>query len=355
MPQTAATTSANSTPIATPVQATPTAVPAPAAVAAPTATTTTAQVVTATVMTSAQQIVQPNTTSTTRTETPFSSSTRSAAPASAKEKKSAADTSEGSFIQSGSSTASTTSTASNLTTAAVTAVDNASGNQQVATNSTPARNGSNNAAASSISSVGTARDENRSTMNTDLTLPAEMIAGATASTTSSNAPEVNILLSSNNDFSDALKQVVHIAQLNEATGTTNPTRVAIELQTPPGAIVNVYVSKQDDSYRAQLSTNDPAALSWVQDQISSLRQNNDLGVEVKWLPAQIEGTSSLSATTTPSDGSGLNWNRDGQQQNNPQSDDQSQYQRQNSSSYEDLTEAEAESFASSFVTAGGVA
>ncbi len=194
-------------------------------------------------------------------------------------------------------------------------------------------------------------------MNTDLNLP-DMLANANAA--SGSTPEVNILLSSNNDFEDALKQVVHIAQLNDATGTSTaaePTRVAIELQTPPGAIVNVYVSKQqDDTYRAQLSTNDPAALSWVQDKISTLRQDNDLGVSVKWLPAQIESSSSLSASTTSSDGSNPNWNRDGQNQNYPSSDDRSQNQRQNQSSYEDdSTEAEAESFASSLVTAGGVA
>jgi len=118
-------------------------------------------------------------------------------------------------------------------------------------------------------------------MNTNLNLP-DMLANAA----SNSAPEVNILLSSNNDFEDALKQVIHIAQLNDATGSSpaEPTRVAIELQTPPGAIVNVYVSKTDDGYRAQLSTSDPAALSWVQDKIATLRLGNDLGVEVKWLP-----------------------------------------------------------------------
>ena len=195
-------------------------------------------------------------------------------------------------------------------------------------------------------------------MNTDLNLQ-DIAATASAATASNAAPEVNILLSTNNDFEDALKQVIHIAQLNDATGssTATPTRVAIELQTPPGAIVNVYVSKQpDDTYRAQLSTTDPAALSWVQDKIASLRQSNDLGVEVKWLPAQVESTSSLSATTTSSDGSNLNWNRDGQQQNNPTPDEQSQYQRQNQPSYEDdLVEDGVDSFTSKFATVGGVA
>ena len=195
-------------------------------------------------------------------------------------------------------------------------------------------------------------------MNTDLNL-SDLLANTSANGASNTAPEVNILLSSNNDFEDALKQVIHIAQLNDVTGSepAMPTRVAIELQTPPGAIVNVYVSKVDDSYRAQLSTTDPAALSWVQDKIASLRLGNDLGVEVKWLPAQVESSSSsISATTTSSDGSNLNWNRDGQQQNNPSPGDRDQYQRQNQPSYEDdLVEDGADSFNANLATAGGVA
>ncbi len=191
-------------------------------------------------------------------------------------------------------------------------------------------------------------------MNSNLDL-ADMITDAAARTISAPAPEVNILLSSNHDFEDALKQVVHIAQLNDASATPTPTRVAIELQTPPGAIVNVYVSRHEDTYRAQLSATDPAALSWVQDKIAALRQSNDLGVEVKWLPAQLEPNSPLSATTPSSDGSNLNWNRDGQQHHNPTPDDRPQSQRQDPSSLEDLTEAEAESFAASFATLGGAA
>jgi hypothetical protein len=238
---------------------------------------------------------------------------------------------------------------------AMTAVDNNTGNQQVATQSSASKNSANSVSASGAAGVGTARDDKRSTMNTDLNLP-DMIASASAATVSNTTPEVNILLSSNNDFEDALKQVIHIAQLSDATGgsTVTPTRVAIELQTPPGAIVNVYVSKQDDGYRAQLSTSDPAALSWVQDKIASLRQGDDLGVQVKWLPAQIE-SSSLSATTTSSDSSNLNWNRDGQQQNNPTPDDRSQYQRQAPSPEDDLTEAEADTFATNLQTVGGLA
>jgi hypothetical protein len=184
----------------------------------------------------------------------------------------------------------------------------------------------------------------------------EILAAPIAPALSHPAAEVNILLGSNHDFTDALKQVMHIAQLSDAAGSRTPTRIAIELQTPPGAVVNVYVSKQDNQYRAQLSTNDPAALSWVQDKITTLRADNDPGVNVKWLPAQVESTS-LSATTPSSDGSNLNWNRDGQPHAGyQQPDERSQSQRQHPSvAYEDPAESDAELFAASFATVGGVA
>ncbi len=287
-------------------------------------------------------------------EIPLSASSTRSTSSPAKEKNSTAGATERSFIQSAAPVASPVASASTPTATAVIAPANGAENQQVATPANSEKSASGSGAASAISTVGTAHDQRKATMNSNLDL-ADMITDAAARTISAPAPEVNILLSSNHDFEDALKQVVHIAQLNDASATPTPTRVAIELQTPPGAIVNVYVSKHEDTYRAQLSATDPAALSWVQDKIAALRQSNDLGVEVKWLPAQLEANSPLSATTPSSDGSNLNWNRDGQQHHNPTPDDRPQSQRQDPSSLEDLTEAEAESFAASFATLGGAA
>ena len=150
--------------------------------------------------------------------------------------------------------------------------------------------------------------------------------GGNAPATQHQAADVNIVLSSNNDFEDALKQVMHIASLTQTAESRTPMRVAIEIQTPPGAIVNVYVSKQEDGYRAQLSANDPQALSWVQDKMSSLRDSNtDLGVSVKWLPPQLEGTTTMSSGS----GSNLGWDRNGQNQSQyQQQDERPQSQRQ---------------------------
>ena len=118
---------------------------------------------------------------------------------------------------------------------------------------------------------------------------------------------------------------MHVAQLTQTNESRTPMRVAIEIQTPPGAIVNVYVSRQNDQWRAQFSTNDPQALAWVQDQMNSLRQSGDLGVDVNWLPPQMEsGTARARATN-----SNLAWDRGGQNQSSyQQPDERSQSQRQ---------------------------
>jgi hypothetical protein len=133
---------------------------------------------------------------------------------------------------------------------------------------------------------------------------------------------MNILLGSNNDFQDALKQVMHVAELTQTSQSLTPMRVEMEIQTPPGAIVNVYVSKQNDQWRAQLSTNDPQALAWVQDQMSSLRHSSDLGVSVRWLPPQMESGTSATSTSSSNQDSNLDWDRGGQNQSSYQQQDE---------------------------------
>jgi hypothetical protein len=271
----------------------------------------------------------------------------------AKEKKSASDSTEGIFLQA--TTASPTHATSTGGTPDPTfsSTSNLLNPQPVTTTFASAKTTLPSAVTAAAGPVGTAHVDKKAPMTNAAETP-EMLTTPTAAPTPRQPAEVNILLGSNHDFTEALKQVMHIAQLSDTAGSRTPTRIAIELQTPPGAVVNVYVSKQDDQYRAQLSTNDPVALSWVQDKITTLRQENDPGVNVKWLPAQIEGNS-LSATTPSSDGSNLNWNRDGQQQPGyQQPDERSQSQRRDpSAAYEDPAESDAELFATSFATVGG--
>jgi hypothetical protein len=288
------------------------------------------------------------------TETPLSGTARVSTPGASKEKKSAADSPEGSFLQLGATSSKSALTTPSLIAAPASALGDGAGNQQVATQFSSGKDALNGLGVTASSSVGTAPVEKKSSMSTDLNIPQAMI-GAGTNTVSRPLADVNILLSTNHDFEDALKQVVHIAQLSDLAASRAPTRIAIELQTPPGAIVNVYVSKQDNQYRAQLSTSDPAALSWVQDKIAALRQSDDLGVQVKWLPAQME-SNPLSAATTSGNGSNFNSNRDGQNQNDPQPDDRSQSGRQNQApAYEDLADTEAEAFSSRFAAIGGAA
>ncbi len=121
-----------------------------------------------------------------------------------------------------------------------------------------------------------------------------------------NAPALSaygtadIVLGSNQDFETALKHVMQVAQSGESTNV--PRRISIEIQTPPGAIVNVYVSRQNDQWRAQLGTNDPQALKWVQNQMEALRQTGGLGAEVTWLPPQMETNAGQNPNFTGNQG-----------------------------------------------------
>ena len=117
--------------------------------------------------------------------------------------------------------------------------------------------------------------------------------------------------------------------------------------------MNVYVSKQDDGWRAQLSTNDPTALSWVQDQVASLRSSSDLGVEVKWLPPQLEGTNTIM--TSGSQDANLGWNQGGGQSGYQQQDDRQQSTRQQDADAQELANGSANQFMNTLSALGRAA
>ena len=177
-------------------------------------------------------------------------------------------------------------------------------------------------------------------MNATLETSSLVASNGTNPLVTRTSADVHILLGSNKDFTEALEQVVHVADLSNLSKVTPPLRVAIEIQTPPGAIVNVYVSRQADSYRAQLSTDDPVALSWVQDQISSLKTSSDSGVAVKWLPAQLEASPTAGASTSSGGDRNLDWNRGQNQQGYQDANERQQSSRQQRGSYADEDSAE---------------
>ncbi len=252
--------------------------------------------------------------------------TKSASASPLKEKKSGSSIAEGSFLQAPPPSTPTDVRAKNLVGPPSITISHLAGLQQV-TPITGAKNSSSTTLPDVTSSVaGTANVEKTKAMSPDI-INSQIIAlsglGTQGSALQQTSADVNILLSSNNDFQDALKQVMHVAQLTQTDETRTPMRVAIEIQTPPGAIVNVYVSRQNDQWRAQLSTNDPQALTWVQDKMSSIR-SGDIGVDVKWLPPQMESSSTGGNTN-----SNLGWDHGGQNQSNYQpSDERPQPQRQ---------------------------
>lgn len=175
-------------------------------------------------------------------------------------------------------------------------------------------------------------------MNASLQMPDLFVSSGTHPLVARTSADVHILLGTNHDFADAIEKVMHVADLSNLSRTSNPLRVAIEIQTPPGAIVNVYVSRQaDSSYRTQLSTSDPQALHWVQDQIGSLKNSTAAGTDIRWAPAQLETSPSAAATGSASNGNNLDWNRGGHQAGDDSSDESPARHRPSSGRDEDET------------------
>ncbi len=191
-------------------------------------------------------------------------------------------------------------------------------------------------------------------MNSTLDILSPVVSNGTNPLVMRTSADLHISLGTNHDFTDALDQVMRVAELGNMSRTTPPLRVAIEIQTPPGAIVNVYVSRQaDSSYRAQLSTNDPEALRWVQTQIGSLKGATDTGSAIRWSPAQLEsGTTATAGSTSSGSDRGYDWNRGGQQgQSGYQQDERTP--RRRAAAYDESDEPDT--FAATFATVGGVA
>jgi hypothetical protein len=298
-----------------------------AATAATAATTATASATAATAAANAAQIAE--TTALASTKNTVSPSTAIPTTTSTKEKKSTSTDEEGSFIQSDDSTSDANSSPLDTLTFLLNGGSNSSGTQQLTTESQSKKLSLDSVSGSSSSSAGTANVEKQNAMNTDFDIP-QILSATTGPSTAlqQSTADVHIQLSSNNDFEDALTQVMHVAQLSQTTESRPPTRIAMELQTPPGAIVNVYVSRQNDQWRAQLSTNDPQALSWVQGKMSSLNQSSEFGVQVRWLPPQME--SGTAPSTNSGNDSNLAWDRGGQgQQGQQQSEERSKSRQQN--------------------------
>lgn len=229
---------------------------------------------------------------------------------SSKEKKSAALFAKGSFIQSDQRDSSTSCDGRTSLAPSLSPVGNSVQNQDVTSNKNPRDSSIDSLAAATAKDAGIANVEREDVMNSTLNPPGVFSANGINSQAQAmqNAPDAlggaNIVLSGNHGFERALSQVIEIARIAEQHSSRMPVRVAIEIQTAPGAVVNVYVSRQNDQWRAQLSTSDPQALSWVQDRMSALRQSTDFGNDIRWLPPQLENGGAYS--------------RDGRSQGQPQ-------------------------------------
>ena len=111
--------------------------------------------------------------------------------------------------------------------------------------------------------------------------------------------ETRVSLTSNSQFVEVLRQAA------EEKSMVAPQRLAIELQTPPGATVTVFFSQVNGQIRAQLSASDPSSLQWLQQQLGTLKQNES-GPNVVWLPPQLDDPKNNSQNENSRQGKGRN-------------------------------------------------
>jgi hypothetical protein len=245
-----------------------------------------------------------------------------------------------------------TDTTSALLQATLAASVNMADYQPVATtNITPLR-APGSLVAGPLASAGTTNDKNKSDMTSTLEMQNLVVSSGTHPLVTRADADLHIQLGTNADFHQALDQVMHVAELSNLSRVTPPLRVAIEIQTPPGAIVNLYISRQpDSSYRAQLSTNDAQALGWVQQQVGSLKETTDSGTDIRWSPAQLEsGTPATAGAGSSGSDRDLDWNRGGQQgQTGYQQDERRR------PAYVPVDEAESLGFFEAITAVGGAA
>ncbi len=146
--------------------------------------------------------------------------------------------------------------------------------------------------------------------------PAAPASSALSSNASGNESDKSVTLTSNTQFVDVIRQALDDRPM------TTPTRIAVELQTPPGAMVTVFFSQANGQLRAQLSANDSGSLHWLQQQVSTLRDGGGNAGSVVWLPPQLD-------------------KQPGEGDSSARQQQQQQPQKQNAPSAEDMALAES--------------
>ncbi len=99
-----------------------------------------------------------------------------------------------------------------------------------------------------------------------------------------NAPGESLQLSSTHRLQDVVDSVF------EERPLPTPRRIEIELKTPEGAKISLYIARVQGELRAQFSANSAQSLAWLQQEIHQLR-GTDMGQAVRWLPPQVETSS----------------------------------------------------------------
>ncbi|MES2309172.1 MAG: hypothetical protein V4507_09980 [Verrucomicrobiota bacterium] len=133
-------------------------------------------------------------------------------------------------------------------------------------------------------------------------LPTPVSQDTLKNATSDAKPE-SLTLSSQHRLETVLDSVF------EEKPLPTPRRIEVQLQTPQGSQITLYIARVNQELRAQFSANTNQAFTWLQNEIHQLRTLNS-GESIRWLPAQMEATPLKTETAGKSSDEGFGKDKD---------------------------------------------
>ncbi len=112
------------------------------------------------------------------------------------------------------------------------------------------------------------------------TLVSQADVVSTQTVMSSSVKKETITVSNSEQFAEAVQNALNTPR------ELLPRRVEIQVQTPPGAVVTLSLTRSNGELRAQFDANNAQTLQWLNNEVGRL-QNMNFGLTVRWAPPQM--------------------------------------------------------------------
>lgn len=112
------------------------------------------------------------------------------------------------------------------------------------------------------------------------TLVSQADVVSTQTVLSSSVKKETITVSNSEQFAEAVQNALNTPR------ELLPRRVEIQMQTPPGAVVTLSLTRSNGELRAQFDANSAQTLQWLNNEVGRL-QNMNFGMAVRWAPPQM--------------------------------------------------------------------